>query len=181
MSVKLLVLSICLFLAWVACRANNDGPDLKVFRKKMMLAINDGHTTDSLYNYLDKLTKKTPLLLAYMGTLDALKAKHALNPYNKIVYLNASEKILRDAVADDPHNIEIRFMRFSIQHKVPHFLGYGKDLDADREEMVKQLDRKNYGSADKLLTINIIKFLIDSKRCTPNEDGDLHKQLVALQ
>lgn len=174
----LLMISLCLLanLAW----ADNGQPDLKVLRKQLVLAIEDGHTTDSLYTALDKLPKKTPLTTAYMGALDALKAKHSWNPYSKLKYLNTSEKLMQQAVAHDPHNIEILFMRFSIQHNVPGFLGYNKNLVSDREEMIAQLNRKNYGTADQELTVTIIKFLIDSKRCTLAEDEKLHKQLAAL-
>lgn len=172
------IVSFCLLVnfAW----ADNGQLDLKTLRKKLVLAIDNGNTTDSLYSVLDKLPKKTPLTTAYMGALDALKAKHSWNPYSKIKYLNTSEKLMQEAVKQDPHNIEILFMRFSIEHNVPGFLGYNKDLVGDKEEMIAQLNRKNYGTADKELTVSIIRFLIDSKRCTLAEDEKLHKQLTAL-
>ncbi len=181
MKLTVLILSIGILFSVTACLANPNDPDLKLVRKGLIKALESPHITDSLYNSLDKLTNKTPLTVAYMGTLDALKAKHAWNPYSKIRYLNLSDKLLKNAVTADPHNIEIRFMRFSIQHNVPHFLGYAKDLVADKEEMIRQLNQKNYGSADKVLTETIIKFLITSRRCTIKENNDLHKQLAALK
>jgi hypothetical protein len=177
MSLRTMLLVVMLFACSLS-RANSQDP--KVLRKKIIQSIQSRNTTDSLYNVLNKINKKTPLIVAYIGTLDALKAKHAWNPYSKIKYLNVSEKRLQTAVADEPHNIEIRFMRFSIQHNVPSFLGFGKNLVEDRHEIIKQIDVKNYGSADRDLTIGIIKFLIDSKRCTPLENADLSKQLAAL-
>ncbi|RKR81655.1 hypothetical protein BDD43_1805 [Mucilaginibacter gracilis] len=174
-----LFLAIILSFTCAVCRADGQ-PDLKVLRKQLLLAIDNGRVTDSLYNALNLSAKKTPLTTAYIGALDALKAKHTWNPYNKIKYLNLSEKQLQQAVSQDPHNIEILFMRFSIQHNVPGFLGFGKNLDADMQEMLTQLNRKNYGTADKELTISIIKFLIDCKRCTVVENDKLYKQLAAL-
>lgn len=177
---KALFLTVALTLAGMLAYADNGQPDLKALRKKLVLAINNGHITDSLYTVLERLPKQTALTTAYMGALDALKAKHSWNPYSKIKYLNTSEKMMQQAVAGDPHNIEILFMRFSIQHNVPGFLGYGKNLVNDREEMIAQLNHKNYGTADKELTISIIRFLIDSKRCTAAENDKLRKQLTAL-
>ena len=84
------------------------------------------------------------------------------------------------AATADPHNIEIRFLRFSIEHNVPGFLGYNKNLATDRQEMINQLNDKNYGTANRPLTIQIIKFLINSKRCTPAENETLHQQLASL-
>lgn len=160
--------------------AGDGSPDLKLLRKKLIQAIDSQQTTDSLYNMLDGLHQKTPLTTAYLGALDALKAKHTWNPYFKIKYLSLSEKLMQQAVDQEPHNIEILFMRFSIQHNVPGFLGYAKNLATDREEMITQLSRKNYGTADRELTISIIKFLIDSRRCTAQENDKLDRQLAAL-
>lgn len=177
---KAVLLFIAIALSILPAKADTGQPDLKVLRKQLMAAIDNGRATDSLYNVLNGLPQKNALTIAYLGALDALKAKHSWNPYNKIKYLNNSEKLMQRAVQQDPHNIEILFMRFSIQHNVPGFLGYGKDLVADREEMITQLGHKNYGTADKELTVSIIKFLISSKRCTPAESDKLHKRLSQL-
>lgn len=155
-------------------------PNLHTIRKLLITALDSKKTTDSLYNSLGSLKNRNSLLNAYMGVLEACKAKHAWNPYYKVKYLNDSEKTLQAAVQDDPHNIEIRFMRFSIEHNVPKFLGYNKNLVADREEMVKQINNKHYASADKGLVRTIITFLLDSKRCTTAEQASLKQHLAAL-
>lgn len=149
-------------------------------RKLLVTALDSKKTTDSLYTHLSGIKDRSALLNAYMGTLEALKAKHAWNPYYKIKYLNDSEKTFKGAVQADPHNIEIRFMRFSIEHNVPKFLGINKNLTADREEIIKQIDRKYYSSADKALVKTIINFLLESKRCTPAENANLKEHLAAL-
>ncbi|PAW93439.1 hypothetical protein CKK33_08015 [Mucilaginibacter sp. MD40] len=155
-------------------------PNLHRIRKLLVTALESKKTTDSLYSHLSGIKDRSALLTAYMGTLEALKAKHAWNPYYKIKYLNDSEKTFKGAVSADPHNIEIRFMRFSIEHNVPKFLGINKNLIADREEMIKQIDRKYYSSADKALVKTIITFLLESKRCTPTENENLKEHLAAL-
>ena len=94
--------------------------------------------------------------------------------------MNDSQTTFKAAVAKDPHNIEIRFMRFSIEHNLPKFLGYDDNLISDRLEMIKQIDNKNYSAADQHLVKAIILFLIDSKRCTPSETNKLQQQLAAL-
>ena len=162
-----------------AAQANE--PDLAPLRKKLMLAINSKQTTDSLYNTLSQNNKKTPVLVAYMATTEALKAKHCWNPYLKFKYLGLSGTDMQKAIEADPHNIEIRFMRFSIQHNLPGFLGMSHDLNTDRLEIIKQVSSHNYGTADRELTEAIIKFLIASKRCTPAESALLHKHLATLK
>jgi hypothetical protein len=155
-------------------------PNLHVIRKLLLTAINSSKTTDSLYRNLGAIKKPTGLITGYMGTLEALKAKHAWNPYFKIKYLKDAEKSFKGAVILDPANIEIRFMRFSVEHNVPGFLGYNKNLAVDRTEIIKQIDRKHYSSADAALVKTIISFLLDSKRCTPAETHNLKQHLAAL-
>lgn len=156
-------------------------PAPKVVRKQLLLALENRKLTDSLDKVFGSAPNKSPLNLCYFGVVQALKAKHAWNPYYKVKYLNDAEKILQTAVNHEPDNIEIRFMRFSIEHNVPGFLGYTKHLVADREELIKQLERKYYATADQEVVITIIKFLLESKRCTPHENDFLHKQLAAIK
>ena len=155
-------------------------PDLKVLRKQMVIAVEKSKTTDSLYTNLGNIKDRSSLINGYMGTLQALKAKHTWNPYYKIKYLNDAEKTFKNAVTGDPSNIEIRFMRFSVEHNVPGFLGYTKNLVTDRTEIIKQIERKHYASADVALVKTIITFLIDSKRCTPAEHSILTQHLASL-
>nr|WP_157536179.1 hypothetical protein [Mucilaginibacter sp. L294] len=155
-------------------------PDLHTIRKLLVTAINSSKTTDSLYRNLGSIKNRTALVTGYIGTLQALKAKHTWNPYYKIKYLNDAEKTFKNAVTNDPSNIEIRFMRFSVEHNVPGFLGYTKNLEADRTEIIKQISRNHYASADAALVKTIITFLIDSKRCTSAEHNALTQHLASL-
>jgi hypothetical protein len=166
----------------IAVKSHDDvaDPNLHTIRKLLVTAINSSKTTDSLYSNLGNIKNPTGLITGYIGTLEALKAKHAWNPYYKIKYLNDAEKTFKKAVVNDPSNIEIRFMRFSVEHNVPGFLGFTKNLVADRTEIIKQISRKHYASADTALVKTIITFLIDSKRCTQAENHALNQQLASL-
>lgn len=153
---------------------------LPALREQLTNALNSSKTTDSLYNQLKKLPEITPVITSYLGTLQALKAKHAWNPYFKIKYLDSAETTFAAAVNSDPHDIEIRFMRFSVEHYVPGFLGYNKNLVTDREEMIAQLRAGNYNKGDKKLIEAVINFLLSSGRCTKPENEYLVKKLKVL-
>jgi hypothetical protein len=155
-------------------------PNLNVVLKQMIIGIDKSKTTDWLYYNIKIIIVNRGIVNGFIGGLLALKAKHAWNPYLKLKYLNRSEKVFKQALIDDPHNIEIRFMRFSVEHNVPSILGFNKDLAADTDDIIAQLGKKNYGSADKELTIQIIKFLLHSKRCTPAQSQALNKHLTEL-
>lgn len=149
-------------------------------RRELILAVNSSKTTDSLYNVLSSQKTKSPLTTSYIAALEALKAKHTWNPYHKLKYLNNAEARFATAVAADPHNIEIRFMRFSVEHYVPGFLGFNKNLYTDREEMISGIKKKRYTADDKDLAAALVKFLLNSKRCTSAENAYLTKTLKSL-
>lgn len=158
-----------------------DEPNLRHIRSLLVVCMNNSKTTDSLYKSLAAVKSPPAVITAYLATLSACKAKLSWNPYMKIKHLNNAEATYKTAVTADPHNIEIRFLRFSVEHNVPGFLGFNKDLITDRDEIIAQLDKKNYGTGDKDLTIAIIKFLLNSKRCTAAQNESLHKHLAELK
>lgn len=179
------LLSLPLLLSFAFLRNTNTdnnpvAPNLPLIRKQLIIALDSKQTTDSLFDQLAMIKGRSALITGYMGALQALKAKHAWNPYFKIKHLSDCEKTFKEAVTRDPTNIEIRFMRFSIEHNVPSILGYDENLVADREQIIKQIDLKYYAQADLTLVKTIINFLLNSKRCTPAEQIDLKKHLAAL-
>ena len=153
----------------------------KTLRRQVMLAINSSKTTDSLYNILVAMPNKSPLITGYTGTLQALKAKHHWNPYYKVKYVKDAQKIFAKAVAAEPHNMEIRFLRFSVDYKLPKLLGYNKNMTADKNEIITQLTKKNYTVDDKDLVITIINFLLEADMHTAAENTFLTKQLALLK
>src|SRR5688572_12419212 len=118
---KYLLILYCFTISFGVCQASTTDDDLANIKKAMMLAIESPQVTDSLYTQLSSRDSPSPLMLAYTGTLQALKAKHSWNPYQKIKYVARSQKTLEKALKIEPTNLEIRFMRFSIQHYTPAF------------------------------------------------------------
>ncbi|MFM6977080.1 MAG: hypothetical protein ACKOW2_09580 [Sphingobacteriaceae bacterium] len=143
--------------------------DLPKIKKAMVLAVESEEITDSLYKKLTALNSDDPLIWAYIATLDGLKAKHAWNPYLKLKYVNRSQKLIGRAVAAEPDDLEIRFMRFSLQHYTPAFLGFSKDLEEDKRVILHLFELKKFGHSDADLVRNIAKFMLDTNRCTPGE------------
>ena len=142
--------------------------EIQDIKKAMVRAVGSSGVTDSLYTKLVSQKSKNALIIAYVGTLEALKAKHSWNPYNKIKYVAQSWSTMKIAVDKESDNLEIRFMRFSIQHYTPAFLGYSKDLEEDRKVIVAQFTNKTFGTANSLIQ-GIADFMIKSKRCSASE------------
>jgi len=152
----------------------------KQLRHQLLRAVDDGKTTDSLYKSLIVIPNRSPLINGYIATLQALQAKHSWNPYSKVKQVINAEKTFENAIVADPHNLELRFMRFSVEYHLPRFLGYSKNMDADKQEIFTQL-AKSHVADDRDLVIAVINFLLDNNTHTPAEKIDLTKQLAAIQ
>ncbi|MNK46755.1 hypothetical protein D3C87_655450 [compost metagenome] len=175
--VKLRILLFILFSGIGMAQAQLSPKEIALLKANMVKAIESSKLTDSLFKSLDKLSNKTALITGYTGTLEALKAKHSWNPYNKIKFVSRSLKTMKKAIEMDKEDMEIRFMRFSIEFYTPSFLGFSKDLAEDKKEIVKHYQNGNFGLADKELVRNVAKFMIDSKRCTDTEIKIFKKHL----
>jgi hypothetical protein len=68
-------------------------------------------------------------------------------------------KTLSKAIAADPANPEIRFLRFSIQYYVPAFLGFSKNLDEDKKVIVQHFEGLKQVYSDELVK-GVADFLI---------------------
>jgi hypothetical protein len=174
-------LFILLFMvALTAIAFGAKAQEMEVIREKIVRAIDNSLMTDSLYTSLEKEKDRPAVKTAYMGALLALKAKHTWNPYYKLRYLNEAENTFAQAIKQDPQDIEIRFLRFSVECNVPGFLGYNKNLESDHGMIITQLEKGDYGSADKKLVVTIIRYLINSKKCSLDQLKNLNRQLIAL-
>ncbi|WP_316808457.1 hypothetical protein [Pedobacter agri] len=173
--IKNSILFLLLLVSTSICKAQLSGKEIAVLKSDLVKAVESSKLTDSLHEKLSKLPNRSGLLTAYLGTLEALKAKHAWNPYNKIKYVKVSLRTMQKAIDMDKENLEIRFMRFSIEHFTPGFLGFSKDLNVDRKEIIKHYQNRNFGIADDGLIKSVAKFMIDSKRCTAEEIKILKK------
>lgn len=97
-------------------------------------------------------TTKKPIYMAFYAVGNFFMAKHASNPFNKYSYFNEGKKWLKDAIKKDPNNLEVRLMRLISQEKTPKFLGYNKNIEEDRNFIIK-----NYKDLDDENLVNFIK------------------------
>ena len=151
--------------------------DLPQIRKEYYAAVNSEKASDKFYQRLKQLNSDKPLLKAYLGSAQAIRARHAINPYNKIKYLNEGLKTLQIAVKNDPENLEIRFLRFSLQHYVPAFLGKSKELTMDKTKIVSLFSQRKFGSLDEPMLRSIVSFMKESKRCSVSDISVLDRSI----
>jgi len=153
--------------------------DINQLRKDYILSVEDSDKADELCEKLEAVKNPDAIILAYLGSVQAIKGKHAWNPVNKLSYLKQGFATIDKGIAKDPNQLEVRFLRFSLQYYVPAFLGYSKNLIADKNKIVALI--KNTTASDlkmsKDVFKNIINFMINSKKCNAQEIAILKKAL----
>jgi hypothetical protein len=132
-------------------------------RKKYQLAVYDSKVANSLADKLSKIEKPDALTLAYKASTDALKAKHAWSPYAKLDYMNSFDKFINEAISMNSDDIEIRFLRYSVQLNTPKYLGLSKNLTEDKSMIVNLFLQKKFKNKDKVLITEIFQFMLKSK------------------
>lgn len=172
---KILLTIIILFGAF----GQSNATDIGQLRKDYITAISDSDKADELYKKLSSVKNPDALTLAYLGSVEAILGKHAWNPVDKLSYLKQGFTTINRAVAKDPNQLEVRFLRFSLQYFVPSFLGYSKNLISDKNKIVSIL--KTHPSddikVDGEILKNMVNFMIDSKKCNAQEVAVLKKAL----
>jgi hypothetical protein len=144
--------------------------DLPKIRTAYQEAANDESKAKILLEKVDAHSGKSATLLGYKGAVTMMMAKFQLNPLSKLDFFNKGKTILEQAIAKDDDNIELIFIRFSVQSNAPTFLDYNRQLPKDKQFLLVNLaDVK-----DKDLKNRITQFLKTSPYLTDAERSSLH-------
>ena len=77
--------------------------------------------------------KTNPLYYGYKAGAIMLMAKHVINPFSKLSHFKKGRGMLENAINNDKNNVELRFLRYTIQTNVPSFLSYNQNIRQDKE------------------------------------------------
>jgi hypothetical protein len=142
-------------------------------KKKYNQAIYNSNEAKQLDKLLSNQKLQNNLMLAYYGATKGLLAKHASNPFNKLSYLDESLKHINSAVNKEPNNIEIRYIRFTIQSQIPEFVGKSKDFYTDKYFLISAVEKAKISKNNKNQLEEICEFLIQYGKCTAAEKNSL--------
>lgn len=168
--------------AFTSEKSKADTSDLRIIRELFYEAVEDESKLLALEQFLHINYSKSPqpIIIAYYGAVDALKAKHVFNPFSKLSYVISALDILEKSVQLEPRDLEIRFIRFSILHHLPGILGYGKERREDQQIIVELLKERDYSRVDYSLQKGIIEFMLDSNRLSSDNINELKQIAVSL-
>jgi hypothetical protein len=113
--------------------------DLENVRINYEKAVRNEKICRSILDKLTHFSDKT-IYQGYLGAYQAIWANHTINPFSKINTFNSGKKNIEQAIKVDPNNIELRYLRLSIQKNCPAFLGYTKNIEEDISFIRKHAD-----------------------------------------
>lgn len=125
-----LLMAITAWLLWHTPEAYK----LEQVRLNYSRAVDDREICSAMIEQLDN--SNNPVELAYLGAFRTIWAKHTLNPFKKLQSFNRGKDAIEEAVRQSPENVEIRFIRLSIQQNAPSLLGYRDNIKEDREHII---------------------------------------------
>ncbi len=103
-----------------------------------------------------------PLFAGYKACATMMMANYFFNPFSKLSNFYKGKKLLEKAIEIDKENIELRFLRFSVQTNIPSFLGYKSSIAQDKSLLIKSVTTLK----DLQLKQLILSFLISSDHLT---------------
>lgn len=113
--------------------------------------------------------------LAYQACGEAIRAKDAFFPFEKLAHIHKAQRLFRQAIRQAPDNVEARFLRFSIQINTPRFLGLSNELSQDLHQILALL-------ADSPIAQNmkrgIAGFVLNSGQCSIEQKAILQSLLA---
>lgn len=132
-------------------------------------AVQQEDKIGELVELIEQEKSDSPTILAYRGSAKALEAKSCFNPITKLKYLGNSMEMLNEAVILSPSDIEIRFLRFSIQYYTPKWLGYSKNMEEDKTMIISNIHNYKSFGIDPGVLDWIEEFMINSGYCNAEE------------
>ena len=175
---KKILISSILFILTISISYSYKKQEYEELRLLFYSAVQN---EDNMNSFKEKLYKVfgeynstiEPLGIAYWGIYRTLIAKHSLNPYTKLKELKKGLEIIEEAIKKDQNNLEIRFLRFSVLHHIPDFLGYNEEKNNDAQKILELLKKQDYSKLDFNFQKGIAEFMIKTKRINKQSIQDL--------
>lgn len=133
-------------------------------------AMDDASITNTLAEKLSAISQDDAIeLYGYKGAVLTLKAEHAKTIKDKKGFFKEGINILETAIASEPGNIELRFIRLSVQENAPKIVKYNDAIDADKDFILDHFSGIRDGSLKKMIR----NYIQDSKVFTDEEKSAL--------
>ena len=164
---KFAIVVSLLFFGFVA---SAELPDINTVRTLYQKAPTDEKACRQLIEILKPYNENSnPLLYGYRASATMMMANHVFNPFSKLSYFNKGKNMMEKAIAAASKNVELRFLRFAAQTKIPSFLGYKEAIKEDKKFLLSALTQVNDTGLKKIM----VAFLKESDYVTEKEKNNI--------
>lgn len=153
----------------------------KDLRETYYSASEDGDMAWAFYEKLAAADTTAPLLLAYKAMAGFMVSYHSTNPYHKLKYFIESRSALNRVIAQAPDNVELRFLRFTVQTNAPKFLGYYGNIIEDKTVLFAALNDAAASDLDTDLRQRVLAYMRGSPYCSLEERAQVEAMLGRYQ
>jgi len=121
-------------------------PQIKAIQARLDKGVaGDAQAVKDLVRDLKEMIKQQPnnqLLVAYLGSAYSLRSRDAWIA-DKMKYLKEAEATMNKAVAADPDNAAVRFIRATNMYYLPAVFGMKDEARSDFKKLVQQIEGPN--------------------------------------
>jgi hypothetical protein len=115
---------------------------LKQIRECYYRAVKEKSEAIYLRRTLDTVSESSsPQLVCYKGAAEMINARYVINPITKMVFFTKGKGLIESSIFRDTSCLELRFVRFTIQHNLPAFLNYRQNMKQDSFMIAQNLLR----------------------------------------
>ena len=148
--------------------------DLATLRRHYEQAAADKAAGEKFYQLTHNYQGSEALPLAYKAAAEAIRARDA-SMFNKLTYVQEAARTFEQAVAADPNNPEVRFLRFSVESNVPAFLGLSPHVEEDRQFLLYALLQHPKSGLDAEAFSTVRTFLIGRGHVSAEQAQELEQ------
>lgn len=142
-------------------------PDVRVLFQK---AATEEKSCKMLIDLLQGYNKdNNPVLAGYRACATMMMANYNFNPISKLSNFIKGRNLLEKSIEVQKQNVELRFLRFTIQTNIPSFLGYKSSIQEDKNILINSVA----GLQDLQLKQWVTSYLKKSSYLTPAEKQNL--------
>lgn len=158
-----------LFSFFILFVATAQSQDLQQIRSQYPIAKDSEEITSQLDAQLDNYSGSQVELMAYKGAVKTLKAKFAKKIRDKKEYFKEGVTQIEKALKTEPENVELHYIRMTVQENAPRIVGYHDEIDNDKDFILQ-----NFSTISDFEIKNVIKkFALSSTNFSEEEAGAL--------
>lgn len=151
--------------------------DRQQLRDGFLGSIQRKSALDSFINKLEMIVAKSPAQECYYGICYGLRANYVDGIWPKIKLVNEAKGLLDHSIQRDLNDPELRFIRLTLEHFLPAFLGMSKDIQKDLAVIFAQ---PVFIADSPPLRKKALEFLLATHRCSFEQNKILQLQLAEL-